>query len=102
MEIGKLEKEVVVHMEMHKVYEDMTSKYNALSLNIEKHSLMLLVKLAGQIRHYLKGHYMKLDQYTLSIPAVLRDGYAAIMLIDLYSNLVGEDAPSKSNGPAST
>lgn len=100
VEIGKLENELVDYTEMHKqtmahsvsrkVHESMTLKYNALSLNVEKHSCMLLLKLAGQIRHYLKGHYMKLDQDTLSIPAVLRDGYAAIMLIDLYTNLKGD------------
>jgi hypothetical protein len=72
-------------------HESVTLKCNSLALNVDNHSRMLLLKLAGQIRHYLKGHYMKLDQDTLSIPAVLRDGYAAIMLIDLYSNLMGEN-----------
>tara|TARA_B110001450_G_scaffold238807_1_gene246131 strand:- start:117 stop:2069 length:1953 start_codon:yes stop_codon:yes gene_type:complete len=109
VEMAKLEGELVNRTEMHNkmatrlvtcndrlndmttTHESVTLKYNSLALNVENHSRMLRLKLAGQIRHYLKGHYMKLDQDTLSIPAVLRDGYAAIMLIDLYSNLLGEN-----------
>lgn len=75
---------------MTQTHKTMSLESDCLQLRVENHSRMLLLKLAGQIRHYLKGHYMKLDKDTLSIPAMLRDGYAAIMLVDLYGNLVGE------------
>ena len=44
----------------------------------------LLDMLAQQVRHYLKGPYAGLDPQSLSLAAVLRDGYAAKMLVEIY------------------
>lgn len=44
----------------------------------------LLQMLAKQVRHYLKGHYMRLDTHSLSLSAVLRDGYAAKNIVNIY------------------
>lgn len=58
------------------------------SRTVADHEAGILDKIASQLRHYLSGHYMKLDKVTLSIPAVLRDGYVAALLIDIYRNFV--------------
>ena len=53
---------------------------HAMSLHdshLEMIKTAMLAMLADQLRHYLKGFYMKLDATTLSLSAVLRDGYAA-------------------------
>ena len=55
-----------------------------------KHMNRMLDNIANQLRRYLAGHYMKLDPVTLSIAAVRRDGFVAMLLINLYREFVND------------
>ena len=52
------------------------------------HMTQILANIANQLRRYLAGHYMKLDPTTISIAAVCRDGFVAMLLINLYREFV--------------
>jgi hypothetical protein len=46
--------------------------------------LKIIDMIGDQLRHYFKGFHMKLNDTILSLPALLRDGYVARMMIDIY------------------
>lgn len=81
------------HRELELQHRELVTQNHRLLCNATDHANEILTKIADQLRHYLSGHYMKLDHATLSIPAVLRDGHMVVMLIHLYRRFVEHEEP---------
>ncbi len=60
------------------------SRLSTIEKQIVDQKRQLMEKLRTQLLFYLKGHYMKLSPTTLSINAVLRDGFVVKNTIEFY------------------